>query len=190
MEKIKNYFLRMKYFVQRVYRHTLRYEKQEKLVWKDLKFLHKDAEWRSGIYEQEKTIETVFEIAPEKAGIFYYMIYEGCYHCRVKILENFPNEFTSELFILAAHFNNLLKNGVVIVNVHSQYVEYHQKKDILIPLLYSSEIYGQLMQHFNVSKDIYAAFQRLVVEQEAPAIIIADLLKEKKENEDEDEKEG
>lgn len=36
------------------------------------------------------------------------------------------------------------------------------------------------------AKDIYAAFQRLVVEHEAPAIIIADFLERKKEGEEED----
>ena len=105
------------------------------------------------------------------------MIHEGSFHCRVKILEHYPSELTTDLFILAAHFNNLLNNGVVIVNVHNRYVEYHQKRDLLIPLLYTNETYGQLIRHYNTSKDIYSAFQRLVIEQEAPAIIIADLLK-------------
>lgn len=176
---------KIKFYLQRVYRLTLSFKKQENIVWKELKKLHSEAEWKSGIYENEKYIESVFEISNEKAGSFYYMIYDGCFHCRVLILENFPSELTTELFILAAHFNNLLNNGVVIVNVNSQYVEYHQKKDLLIPLLYNGEIHGQLIRHYNMSKDIYSAFQRLVIEQEAPAIIIADLLKENKNSENE-----
>jgi hypothetical protein len=73
------------------------------------------------------------------------------------------------------------------VNVQSRYVESHQKRDLLIPLLYTREIYDQLRQHYNTSKDIYAAYQRLIIEQEAPAIIIADLLKENEENDKETE---
>ena len=115
------------------------------------------------------------------------MIYDGSFHCRINILEDYPIELTTDLFILAAHFNNLLNNGVVIVNVQSRYVEYHQKRDLLIPLIYTSETYGQLMRHYNTSKDIYAAFQRLIIEQEAPAIIIADLLKENEANDKETE---
>jgi hypothetical protein len=42
-----------------------------------------------------------------------------------------------------------------------------------------------LIRHHNTSKDIYSAFQRLVIEQEAPAIIIADLLKDNDTKEDE-----
>jgi hypothetical protein len=56
---------------------------------------------------------------------------------------------------------------------------------LLIPLLYNGEIHGQLTRHYNTSKDIYSAFQRLVIEQEAPAIIIADLLKENETKDDE-----
>lgn len=169
---------KIKFFLQRIHRLTLSFKKQEELVWKELKKLHADADWKHGIYEKEKHIETVFEISKGQGGIFYYMIYDGCFHCRVKILKDYPIELTTDLFILAAHFNNLLKNGVVIVNVYSHFVEYHQKSDLLIPLLYNGEIHGQLNRHYNTSKDIYNAFQRLVIEQEAPAIIIADLLKD------------
>lgn len=175
------------FFLKRVYLLALSFNKQEEAVWKELKKLHTDAEWKSGIYEKEKYIETFFEISKGEISSYYYMIYDLCYHCRVKILDNFPPELTSELFILAAHFNNILTSGVVIVNVKNQYVEYREKRDLLIPLLYSSEIHGQLLRHYNTSKDIYGAFQRLVIEQEAPAIIIADLLKEDKNSENENE---
>ena len=169
MEKLKSY-------LKRIYRLTLSFEKQEKIVWEELKKLHTDAEWKSGFYEKEKFIESFFEISNEKGCIFYYMIYEGSFHCRVKILEDYPVDLTTDLFILAAHFNNLLNNGVVVVNVNSCYVEYHQKRDLLIPLLYSGEIHGQMKRHYNTAKDIYSAFQRLINENESPAIIIADLL--------------
>jgi hypothetical protein len=57
-------------------------------------------------------------------------------------------------------------------------------KDILIPLLYSGEIYDQLLLHHNSSKDLYASFQRLLVDDVEPALIIADLLEEKRVRED------
>jgi hypothetical protein len=178
---------KIKFYLQRIYRLALSFKKQEELVWKELKKLHADADWKHGVYEKEKYIETIFELGKEQGGAFYYMIYDGSFHCRVKILEDYPIELTTDLFILAAHFNNLLNNGVVIVNVQSRYVEYHQKRDLLISLLYTSETYGQLMRHYNTSNDIYAAFQRLIIEQEAPAIIIADLLKENEANDKETE---
>jgi hypothetical protein len=176
---------KIKFYLQRIYRLSLSYKNKEELVWKELKRLHNKSNWKSGIYENEKHIETSFEISQNQGCIFYYMIYDGSFHCRVKILENYPSELTTDLFILASHFNNLLNNGIVIVNVSNQFVEYHQKRELLIPLLYNSEIYDQLIRHYNTSKDIYSAFQRLIIEQEPPAIIIADLLKSK-ENKDHD----
>lgn len=176
---------KIKFYLQRIYRLTLSFKKQEELVWKELKKLHADADWRHGVYEKEKYIETIFKIGKEQGAAFYYMIYDGNFHCRVKILKGYPADLTTDLFILAAHFNNLLNNGVVVVNVNSHYVEYHQKRDLLIPLLYNFEIHGQLRGHYNTSKDIYAAFQRLIIEEEAPAIIIADLLKENESKDDE-----
>ena len=127
---------KIKFYLQRIYRLTLSYKNQEELVWKELKKLHTDVNWKHGVYEKEKYIETIFEIGKDQGCAFYYMIYDGSYHCRVKILEDYPTDLTNELFILASHFNNLLSNGVVIVNVNSHYVEYHQKRDLLIPLLY------------------------------------------------------
>jgi hypothetical protein len=178
---------KVKFYLQRIYRLALSFKKQEETVWRELKKLHADADWKHGVYEKEKYIETIFELGKEKGQAFYYMIYEGCFHCRVKILEDYPRELTTDIFILATHFNNLLTEGVVKVNVKNHYVEYHQKRDLLIPLLYTSETYDQLRQHYNTSKDIYAAYQRLIIEQEAPAIIIADLLKENEENDKETE---
>jgi hypothetical protein len=174
MKKIMN---TLRAYFKRVYRLSIGFEKQEKLVWKDLKRVHADEQWQSGVYENEKHIETVFTIAEKKPGTFHYMIYDRQNHCRVKVIDGFPADLTSDIFILAAHFNNLLNSGVVVVNVQGQFVEYHQKTDLLLPLLYQGEIYGQITRHYNTSKDIYWAYQRLLEEHEAPALIIADLLR-------------
>lgn len=178
---------KIKFYLRRIYRLALSYEKQEEVVWRDLKKLHADAEWKSGIYEKDKYIESIFEIGNEQAGVFHYIIYDSIFHCRVKIIDNYPLELTTDLFILATHFNNVLSNGVVVVNVNSHYVEYQQKRDLLIPLLYSGEIQGQITRHYNTTRDIYAAFQRLINENESPAIIIADLLKKNEKGEEKDE---
>ena len=176
---------KIKMYLKRMYRITRSIEKQEELVWTDLKKFHSGTNWKSGVYERERYIETIFGLSDQRSDTFYYMIYDGRYHCRVKVLENFPEELVNEVFILATHMNNVLNNGVVIVNVNSGYVEFHQKRDLVVPLIYTGDIYDQLIRHYNTSKDVYMAFRRLVIEQEAPAIIIADLLKK---NEEEAEK--
>lgn len=175
---------KLKFYLKRIYRLSLNFDKQEELFWRDLKKIHQNAEWRYGVYEKDKYIEASFEISDEQVASFYYMIYDSCFHCRVQFLEDYPIELTTELFILAAHLNNLLNNGIVRVNVNSRYIEYHQKRDLLIPYLYNAETHSQIIRHFDTAKEIYSAFQRLIEEQEAPAIIIADLLnKDKKDDE-------
>tara|TARA_B100001758_G_scaffold247800_1_gene267342 strand:+ start:4467 stop:5006 length:540 start_codon:yes stop_codon:yes gene_type:complete len=176
---------KLKFYLIRIYRLALNFKKQEEIVWSDLKKLHSASDWQSGIYEKEKYIETFFQIGDEKGERFFYAIDDGYFDCRVQILGQFPVNLTSDIFILATHFNNLLTNGGVLINVNDNYVEFRQKREWIIHLLYPSEIYNQLSNHFSASKDIYTAFQRLVDGQEAPAIIIADFLKEKRENNDE-----
>lgn len=170
---------KIKHFFSKIYRVSLGFKKQENLVWKDLKDIHLQAEWKSGIYEKEKCIESSFEISDGVGALFQYFIYEGAFHCRVRLPENFPTELTTDVFVLASHFNNLLSNGVVKIDVNTQAVDYHQKTDLLVPLLYKGEFHNQITRHYNTTSDIYTAFNRLIKEQEAPAIIIADLLKNK-----------
>ena len=112
---------------------------------------------------------------------------DECFHCSARILDKFSDELTTDLFILSAHFNNLLNNGVVTVNVDDQYVEYYQKRDSLVPLLYKGELLTQINRHYVTAIDIYLAFQWLVDEGEAPAIIIADLMRNKDKAEEEEE---
>ena len=174
---------RIKAALYRAYRLSLTNEKQESLVWQDLKELHVKAEWRTGIYEADKYLETVFSIADETPGVYQYWITENELHFLVKVLDGFSPEMATDVFVLASHFNNLLKLGVVEVNVNSSSVSYRIKKDILVPLIYKDEIHNQLMIHYNTSKDVYWAFQKLIEENEEPALIIADLLKSRESEE-------
>lgn len=168
---------RLLFYFKKIYRISISYKKYEEIVWNDLKKLHKDSEWRYGVFESNKHIETLFEIGEKTGATFYYMVYDGQYHCRVKVIEEFSPDVTTDLFVLAAHFNNLLKSGVVVVNVQSRYIEYHTKSDYIVNLVYPGELHAQLLRHFNTSKDIYWAFNKLVNENEEPTLIIADLMR-------------
>ncbi|HSC53042.1 MAG TPA: hypothetical protein VLC98_05465 [Phnomibacter sp.] len=168
---------KLRYFLQRCYRLTLSAERREEVVWNDLKKLHATAKWNSGVYEKEKHIETVFPLCDNKPTSFLYLVQDGNYHCGVTVLADFPSELTTDIFVLAAHFNNHLNYGTVTVNAVGQFIEYRFKIPLLLPLLYTGELYRVSIRHYELAKDIYAAFHRLVDEEEAPAIIIADLLK-------------
>lgn len=173
-----NLINRIKFFFKQVYRLSLNSKKQSEIVWADLKKLHIDAEWKHGVFEKGNYVETWFEIQQGQGAAFYYIVNENYFHCRVRVLDNFPEELTTDIFVLAAHFNNLLNRGVVTVDVDDRYVGFQIKSPLLIPLLYHAEMWHQINLHQDLAQDIYKAFQRLVCEQEAPAIIIADLLKQ------------
>ena len=173
-------------WIKRVYRLSLNISKQEDLLLKDLEKLFTIEKWRFSICKSEKTIEAYWENADGKMERFVYCIEDRNFKCRVKVLDNFPIELATEIFILATHFNNLIRRGIVQVNTNEGYVEYCIDREIFIPLLYNEEIYPQMMIHYSTSKEIFLGYQRLVEENEAPAIIIADLLKKYEEEENEE----
>jgi hypothetical protein len=175
-EYMKLFFIKIELFLRRIIQLNQSAEKQDEAVWNGLKKLHKDSEWKSGVYEKDKYIETYFEIAEGISVAYFYMIYDREFHCRVKVVDNFPVEKTTEIFILASHFNNLILSGKVEVNVTEKYVEYHYKCEVIVPLLYRDELHSRMLKHYDLSKDMFWAFTKLVNENEEPALIIADLI--------------
>ncbi|MBU3675934.1 MAG: hypothetical protein FGM54_01965 [Chitinophagaceae bacterium] len=174
----------IKYFFHRVYRLRLKQEKWSSLVWHDLKKMHAASKWDSGIHERTKTIQTPFSINSEMSVYYFYQVDGDYFNCRVKLLEDYDVSMSSEIFILASHVNNILRKGKVRVNPGQQIVEYVVQLPLLIPYLYFGEVNCEMIAHYNTSKDLIAAFQRLVFEGESPAIIIADLIKENESKKD------
>jgi len=163
-------------YFKRIFILSLNRKKQDMIAWKQLKQLHADSGWKSGIYESEKQIVTSFDIGNTEAVKFGYSIENREFHCRLNIVENYLVEMTTDLFILAAHFNNLLNKGKVEIDVADRIVSYNYRCDLLVPLLYSGEFFDRMLMHHSTSKDIYWAFTKLINDNEEPAIIIADLL--------------
>ena len=176
-EKLLPFLHQAAFYFTKIYRISLSRQKQENLVWKDLKKYHTNSVWHSGIFEKEKYIHTSFEISDYILRDYYYMLYNGYYTCTVRIIEDFPQELTTDLFVLATHFNNLLEKGIVIINVKENCIEYSLKINYLVPLLSTGEIDTNVLTHYKTSKDIFWAFQKMIDENEAPAIIMADLMK-------------
>ena len=180
-KKMRNQYLKLKKYFQVIYRITLGYKHYEKFVWKELINIHKNAKWHYGIFEEDKYIETVFGISEGKTTRYFYLVEGGYYNCRVRIIEEYPVEMTTDLFVLATHFNNLLNYGVVTVNVENRHIEYQIKSDFTVHVVFPGEIHNQLVRHHKISKDVFWAFNKLIEESEEPAIIIADLLKMREE---------
>ena len=181
---MKKHLYSLKYFLQRIFRVAFRLKKLDNVIWEDLKTLHKQNEWRYGCYETERFIETGFEIEENHVVPFYYFVSLEYFQCRVKIVESYSIDETTNIFILASHFNNVLRRGKIIINVEAAFVEYQEKLDSLLPFIYSGELYAEIIRHHRTAKDAYQAFQRLIKDQEEPAIIIADLLRNNQDKQD------
>jgi hypothetical protein len=163
-------------YLKQLYRLSASPSKRTELVWEDLKNFM--SVWKCGVYEQDKAIESGFFIdeSDQNSMRFSYWVNDENLSMQAIILENFSEELTLDLFVLATHFNNLLRRGVVTIDVNEQRVYYRQELGILNPLLYVGDIYWMHETVHNTAKDIYWAFQKLVEENEEPALIIADLL--------------
>lgn len=178
---------RIKFYLKTIYRLSLKSDKQQDILWEDLKKILDLLNLNAGFYEKEKYAIVEFNINDDKLAEFCYCISNGYYVCRVKILSDFSPELTTDIFVLASHFNNLMNLGTVSVNVEYQIVEYSIKSDMVVPLLFNGEIHSQMIRHFETSKLIFEGFQRLVKDNEAPAIIIADLIRETNEERNQNE---
>ena len=165
--------------IYRLFRGAKHYEKY---VWEDLKYYHKEAKYNSGIFENDKKIESIFSIAENKGAIFYYFLLDGDLHCRVKLLENYDPELATDIFVLTSHLNNLLRDGMVTIETGGSYVSFNMKTSYLINLFYLGDKHHLTIRHHSVARDLYWAFQQLVEKHEEPALIVADLLERNKEH--------
>lgn len=171
----------IKYYLRRLYRLSVSMNKWDDLVWNDLKELHLDANWNSGVHERDKVITCHFAINDTKGLQYIHFIHNGNFNVRVTLVDEFEEEFINEMFILTTHINNIIARGLVTINPTNRSVTYTDYDPLIIPLLYSGDIYDRIIRHYNLSKIVYAAFNRLLYEGEPPAIIIADMLKENEE---------
>lgn len=172
---MKKWFYQLKHLLL-LFRST---QKQKNQVFQDLKDLHQAAGWSSGIFEKDYLIQTSFQLSGEDYGDFYYLVTDQAFVCRIPIIRGYEQTSSSEAFILATHFNNLLKDGLVRVYPEPGIVEYETKTSLAEILLHPEELYFFMLQHHSISKDLFWAFSRLFEEEEEPAMIIADLMLQK-----------
>ena len=179
VKKLKPMFAKVKQYLKKIYRLLLSPAKREAVVWKDLKKLFVALDLRHGVFESDRHIETGFKMDEDNGAWFFYRLRDGDFECFVRVIEDFPEELTSDIFILATHFNNLLNYGLVTVSTNNRSVNFTMKEAILIPCLFPEYLHSIMDRHHDITQDLlYKAFQRLVNENESPAIIIADLLNE------------
>ena len=72
-----------------------------------------------------------------------------------------------------------MRTGKVIINPENQTIQYTFNRSIADIIFNNSIIDSSIVNHFDTTKDVFWAFDKLLREDEEPSIIIADLLRMK-----------
>jgi len=177
LPKLKMYFDKLKLKLKLIYRLNLNTLNQEQIVWDDLIKLHIKENWNFTTHENSKCLESIVPVNENTFNRFFYMIYGSKFHSSVKLLHDYPEEITTEIFILAMHINNILNDGIISINTEKNYVEYTKKEPVLTSLLVPNQLRNQIVLHYEASVKMQWAFDELLNSGEEPLIVFAELMK-------------
>ena len=180
MKTVKVIFNKIKNRVRRIYR-TLTVVKSPQYVWKELIKYHKISGWRFGQFDNDSQIECCFKVNEINSVSFTYTVKPDNLLFRATILENFDEELTNDILVLASHFNGLLNFGVVKVSVKYNFVEFVYSRDLLTYSLFPGEINSDTDIHYRLAKDCFWSFTNLIETGEDPVFIFSELLRRKDE---------
>jgi len=183
MKKIKFVSSKIKFLFRRIYR-LLTISKSSQYVWKDLSKYHKRSGWRYGQFDNDKSIECSFKVDDINCVDFNYAVSSGRLLFRSSILQNFDEELTNDVLVLASHFNGLLNFGTVKVSVKYNYVEFFYSRDLLSYSLCPGEINSDTDSHFELTKDIFWSFNNMIETGEDPVFVFSELLKRREKQDD------
>ena len=173
---LKTLMQNIKFKSKQVYR-LFQVEKRAEIVWKDLIELHKKENFHFGQYDSDKHIVSTFTADESKTPVdFHFFVSENSLDLRVSIVANFDTVRTTDLLVLASHFNSLLNFGMVKVNLKSNYVEFYYSGNLLSYLFYPQLIHDDIVQHYRISLDCFWAFNQLIETGEDPVFIFSELL--------------
>ncbi|MAQ69681.1 MAG: hypothetical protein CMD23_01125 [Flavobacteriales bacterium] len=174
----------IKHFFSRLFR-LINIRNIQKILWSDLKkyFQHANqngANYQYGIFESDKYITTHYSVDEANNTRQYRYILDSENYKLVSLVfvsEGYDETKTTDVFILASHLNNILRDGIVCVNPDICTILFEYRINEVVPFLFPGEIHTQVMRHYNTSLDIIWAFDQLLVYNEDPVFIAAELMK-------------
>lgn len=151
------------------------------LLWINLKEYFTASGTKYATFESEKYIETFYSIDENNRIFKRYHIHvdkeNDLFKSIVFISEGYDDEKSRQVLILAAHFNSLMRHGVVRVNTNLCTVSMEFGENMLLPFMFSRRIHSMIISHYEMSIDVVWAFNRLFLFDEDPVYIIVDLQK-------------
>ncbi len=188
-KRLKNGFMyvfsivyrKIKFPLKRIYR-LLNAKKASHFVWLELIKCHKGSNWKFGQYDHEKNIKCSFIMEDDHSVVFNYTVQDDSLNFSSILLNNFDENLTNDILVLASHFNGLLNYGMVKVSLKYNYVEYVYKGDSLTYALFPADIRFDTDLHYNLTKDCYWAFTTMITTGEDPVFVFSELLRNKENN--------
>ena len=160
----------------RIYRLT-KVRNRSDVVWNELIKLHKNLTWHFGQYENDKYLETIFEDEDNNLFTFHYSVDNQRLILSGLVLPGFDDECINDIMILSSHFNNLLTNGNIRVNIEHSYGEYILTGDLLRYLLYPAEIYVDILRHHSITEECFRTFTEMINTKDEPVFVFAEFVK-------------
>lgn len=179
LSKMKRFFNSIYQWFYKAYWINCSQKKQTAHIWKRLKQWFVKEEIRFGIYEREQLLSMRMDLLDNTVVDFQYIVNEQGLLCSSYVFESYDDRDTTNLFILATHFNSLLRTGKVVINPEAQTVRYTFQCNLAALIANPYMMRSVIMEHYDVTKDVCWAIEKLVTEHEEPSIIIADLLRMK-----------
>ena len=160
---------------------TINICKRENIVWNKLKEFFKKEGYHHGVYEEQKEIEAQFNIKDNEIKSFIYRVskQESQLFATTNIINKYPEDSVTDIFILTSHLNSILKNGKIILDPQKSTVTLMNKISLIDCVYDHRFIYEMICRHIEYSKDIDWAFKKLIVEKEEPVFIIDEIIKSK-----------
>lgn len=94
MNVIKRIVRFSKRYLKRIYRISIKRQKYQELVWKQLKSEMTSNNFRCGTFEQQKYCQVIFQIAENKAENYIYSVTEDNLVSQVIIIDQYPTDLT------------------------------------------------------------------------------------------------
>lgn len=179
MKKKIYFFDNFKFNIRRIYR-IVNVKKCSEFVWKDLIKYYKESGLNFGQFDIDKRIEIGFEVYDSFVKLNYTITNDKLIFSAI-ILNDFDEDKTNDIMVLASHFNGLLNFGVVKVSLKYNYVEFIHSGDLITYMLYPGEICSDISTHFSLTKDCLWSFKTLIETGDDPVFVFSELLKYKEE---------
>ena len=153
-------------------------------AWEQLKFLLEQEQIQYNEYTDTLACDAGFELVNGREPVpFLYQVIpdRDLMEFSALILDKFDENRLHEVMLLACHFNELLRNGVVEVVIRPKRVFFRNVLTLKDLILEPDSLTDAFYSHMLIAQDIKEGCIQLIEEYEDPVVIIGEMIKKDRE---------